>query len=183
MKNIFIHTKKTPMSIFGAASLFFISLFVHAEPSQLKGAEVFNNNCARCHNARSIDEFSLAEWTVIMPHMREKAHLTGKETDAVMKFIALVKTDPSTIGKNENIQSVLSGDALFTKYSCQGCHSINGVGGSVGPELDSVIADKGKMFFLQKLKNPQFNNPSSPMPKMPLDDEEINALADYLSSL
>jgi hypothetical protein len=26
-----------------------------------------------------VREFSISEWRVIMPHMREKAHLTGSE--------------------------------------------------------------------------------------------------------
>ncbi len=154
-----------------------------AETQPINGAEVFNNNCARCHNARPLEEFSLEEWAVIMPHMREKAHLTGKETDAVMQFIALVKNDSATVDVAQKSQPTMSGEDLFTKYSCQGCHSVNNVGGSVGPALDATIASKGRGFFLQKLKNPQFNNPTSPMPKMPLTDDQINALADYLSAL
>lgn len=153
---------------------------VNAEKSSINGAEVFNNNCARCHNARALDEFSLSEWSVIMPHMRERAHLTGKETEAVMDFIRLVKNGDSKADKKT--QSSLDGQALYQKYSCQGCHSVNGNGGTVGPALDSVIADKGESFFLKKLKDPQFNNPSSPMPRMPLSDDEVKALAEFLST-
>ena len=60
---------------------------------------------------------------------------------------------------------------------------IKGKGGSVGPALDSIVGSKGEEFFIQKLKNPQFNNPSSPMPKMPLNGAEIDALLDYLKNL
>ena len=118
-----------------------------------------------------------------MPHMREKAHLTGKETDAVMQFVALVKNDIGESNTFQNNQPTLSGKALFTKYSCQGYHSIKGKGGSVGPALDSIVGSKSEEFFIQKLKNPQFNNPSSPMPKMPLNGAEIDALLDYLKNL
>lgn len=177
---------RIPLSTASVSILFlliFSAPWVSAEPSPINGAEVFNNNCARCHNARSLDEFSLQEWAVIMPHMREKAHLTGKETDAVMAFITLVKNGETKSASAKEGVLVLNGEALFNKYSCQGCHSVNGKGGTVGPALDTTIADKGKTFFLQKLKNPQFNNPASPMPKMPLSDKEIEALADYLSTL
>ncbi len=147
------------------------------DKASINGAAVFNNNCARCHNARSLDEFSLNEWAVIMPHMREKAHLTGRETDAVMQFIRLVKNGS---GDSEK-KSISSGAALFKKYSCLGCHRFQGTGGTVGPALDSTIEDKGNEYFVKKLKNPQFNNPSSPMPRMPLTADEIEALATFLS--
>lgn len=163
--------------------LVFSALAVSAESQPLNGAEIFNNNCARCHNTRSLDEFSLEEWSVIMPHMREKAHLTGKETEAVMQFVALVKNGVGDSKESQQTQSEPSGEALFSKYSCQGCHSVKGKGGTVGPALDSTITNKGKAFFVQKLKNPQFNNPASPMPKMPLTDTEIDALSDYLQTL
>jgi mono/diheme cytochrome c family protein len=182
MKQLINRTPLSPASWSILFLLMFSASWVSAEPSPINGAEVFNNNCTRCHNARSLDEFSLEEWAVIMPHMREKAHLTGKETDAVMQFVALVKNDIGESNTFQNNQPTLSGKALFTKYSCQGYHSIKGKGGSVGPALDSIVGSKSEEFFIQKLKNPQFNNPSSPMPKMPLSDEEIEALADYLST-
>ncbi len=183
MKQLINRTPLSPASWSILFLLMFSASWVSAEPSPINGAEVFNNNCARCHNARSLDEFSLQEWAVIMPHMREKAHLTGKETDAVIQFVALVKNDIGESNTSQNNQPTLSGKVLFTKYSCQGCHSIKGKGGSVGPALDSIVGSKGEEFFIQKLKNPQFNNPSSPMPKMPLNGAEIDALLDYLKNL
>lgn len=183
MKSFSKILQKSPLYISGFVWLAFNAAWVNAESQPINGAEVFNNNCTRCHNARSLDEFSLEEWAVIMPHMREKAHLTGKETDAVMQFVALVKNDIGESNTFQNNQPTLSGKALFTKYSCQGYHSIKGKGGSVGPALDSIVGSKGEEFFIQKLKNPQFNNPSSPMPKMPLNGAEIDALLDYLKNL
>ena len=183
MKRLLNRTSLSAPAVLMLVLSMFGSMWASADTSTINGAEVFNNNCARCHNARSLDEFSLQEWEVIMPHMREKAHLTGKETDAVMDFIRLVKNDDVTSVNTSDKSQTLSGEALFTKYSCQGCHSVNGQGGTVGPALDSTISDKGKDFFLRKLKNPQFNNPASPMPKMPITDREIEALADYFSNL
>ncbi|MEQ9362631.1 MAG: hypothetical protein RIF32_00225, partial [Leptospirales bacterium] len=54
---------------------------------EVSGAMIYNLNCARCHNPRPPQEFSDREWDVIMPHMRERAHLTGVETDKVLQFI------------------------------------------------------------------------------------------------
>jgi len=155
---------------------------LHAE-EEISGAEVINNNCARCHNARSINEFSIPEWSVIMSHMREKAHLTGQETEAVMRFITTVLEPANeTTSSSQSANNVEDGEVLFKKFGCQGCHSLNKVGGNVGPELDTVIDVKGEEFFKQKLLNPQFNNSSSPMPRMPLNEKQIMSIAGYLKS-
>ena len=60
-------------------------------------------------------------------------------------------------------------------------HQVQGAGGTLGPSLDNVISEKGKAFFLRKVKEPQFNNSSSSMPQMPITDEELTALAEFLS--
>jgi len=150
---------------------------------EISGAEVINNNCARCHNARATHEFSMSEWQVIMPHMREKAHLTGEETQAVLDFIGLTKglqTKEDVLPVTQEAKTGNEGKRLLTQFGCQGCHSIDGTGGSVGPTLDGIIAAKGEEFFKKKLKNPQFNNPASPMPPMPLTDEQIEEIVVFL---
>lgn len=165
-----------------------LSTFVFADnnpPQALSGASVINDNCSRCHNSRPVHEFSLVEWQVIMPHMRERAHLTAEEVDAVLDFIKTVSTPISPEISYVNLKSDVpkpSGEQLATKYSCLGCHRINGTGGILGPPLDNVIADKGMEYFIQKVKNPQFNNSASPMPKMPISENEIEAIATYLSN-
>ena len=66
---------------------------------------------------------------------------------------------------------------VLTRYGCQGCHQVQ------GPSLDNVISEKGRAFFLRKVKEPQFNNSSSAMPQMPITDDELEALAEFLSSI
>lgn len=147
----------------------------------ISGAKVVNDNCARCHNSRPIQEFSLAEWRVIMPHMREKAHLTGGETKAVLAFFELASEGQAPAqAVNSNEVKILSGEQLVTRYGCQGCHQIDGAGGTLGPALDNVVADKGLDFFIEKVRNPQFNNPASAMPKMPISEAEAIAIAELL---
>ena len=60
---------------------------------------------------------------------------------------------------------------------------VQGAGGTLGPSLDNVISEKGRAFFLRKVKEPQFNNSSSAMPQMPITDDELEALAEFLSSI
>tara|TARA_R110001583_G_scaffold186189_3_gene346823 strand:+ start:1336 stop:1875 length:540 start_codon:yes stop_codon:yes gene_type:complete len=158
-----------------------IPLFTQAIAAEVgSGAEIINNNCARCHNSRPIQEFSIQEWSVIMPHMREKAHLTGQETETVMEFFKTISSVPVKKVADVATLPVLDGGALMAKFGCQGCHSFNGQGGALGPALDNVVAQKGGEFVTKKLTDPQFNNPSSAMPKMPLTAAQINVLVGFL---
>ena len=150
--------------------------------TSLSGAELINNNCARCHNSRAIDEFSMDDWRVIMPHMREKAHLTGEEAKAILEFMEIATLPATQSAPTVVERASIDPTAVLTRYGCQGCHQIQGVGGTLGPALDGVIDKKGKAFFLRKVREPQFNNAASAMPKMPISDEELNALAEYLST-
>ncbi|MBT0588026.1 c-type cytochrome [Alteromonas oceanisediminis] len=148
----------------------------------LSGAELINNNCARCHNSRPIQEFSMSEWKVIMPHMREKANLTGAEVQAILEFMEIATTPAQAMNVKEVVNLAADPKEVLTRYGCQGCHQVQGAGGTLGPSLDNVISEKGRAFFLRKVKEPQFNNSSSAMPQMPITDDELEALAEFLSS-
>ncbi|TMO88909.1 cytochrome c [Pseudoalteromonas spongiae] len=174
---------KSIIQILLVISLSLVAAFSSYAEEKISGAEVINNNCARCHNARAVHEFSIPEWKVIMPHMREKAHLTGKETQAVLEFLELT-SQSVPLAKKVAPEKMIAPDGkqLFTQFGCQGCHSLKGDGGTVGPALDETIKNKGVGFFIKKLQNPQFNNSSSPMPKMPLNEQQIKAIAEYIKS-
>ena len=152
------------------------------EPSMIaKGAKLYNENCGRCHNPRPAEEYSKKEWSVVMPHMRAKAHMTGKEALAVEAFLdstltADIRSDTSS-AKNKPARS---GETLVAQLGCQGCHQVKGAGGNLGPTLDGIVESKGMEFVLKKLKNPKFNNASSAMPRFPMSDVEIQAIADYI---
>lgn len=51
------------------------------------GAQLWTENCARCHNSRSPSEFSDAQWDIAMTHMRTRAGLTSVETEKIVKFL------------------------------------------------------------------------------------------------
>lgn len=52
-----------------------------------EGAQVYGNNCARCHVARASSERSDVEWSVIVMHMRARANLTRSQAAAVLAFL------------------------------------------------------------------------------------------------
>jgi hypothetical protein len=50
-------------------------------------AQVWAENCNRCHNYRPPGEFSDAQWDVIVHHMRVRANLTAKEHQTIVEFL------------------------------------------------------------------------------------------------
>jgi cytochrome c1 len=54
---------------------------------QKTGVQLWSENCARCHNMRPPEEFSGAQWDVIVHHMRLRANLTGAEARDIVTFL------------------------------------------------------------------------------------------------
>tara|TARA_R110000868_G_scaffold373368_4_gene637395 strand:+ start:1321 stop:1584 length:264 start_codon:yes stop_codon:yes gene_type:complete len=51
------------------------------------GAQIWGENCVRCHNAPSPATFSDLEWEVASRHMQIRANLTPLETKKVIEFL------------------------------------------------------------------------------------------------
>jgi hypothetical protein len=51
------------------------------------GAELWAVNCAHCHNIRSPNFYSDAQWDVAMMHMRVRANLTAEESRKILAFL------------------------------------------------------------------------------------------------
>lgn len=148
------------------------------ETEVLRGAEIVNNNCSRCHNSRATNEFTDDEWAVVMPHMRTRAHLTGGEAADVVSYMQFIQENQesrrgTSIGNSD-------GESLLNEYACLGCHSLAGNGGRVAVSLDGVIDRLGESFFRKKVKDPQFNNSATPMPNLGISDSEIELMIEYL---
>ncbi|MGD0139634.1 MAG: cytochrome c [Tepidisphaeraceae bacterium] len=56
-------------------------------PPKKSGVQLWSENCTRCHNGRPPEEFSAAQWEVIVHHMRLRANLTGPEAREIVKFL------------------------------------------------------------------------------------------------
>jgi nitrate/TMAO reductase-like tetraheme cytochrome c subunit len=51
------------------------------------GAELWAENCSRCHNIRPPQSFSSSQWQAVVHHMRQRANLTGQEARAITAFL------------------------------------------------------------------------------------------------
>jgi hypothetical protein len=56
-------------------------------PTAKSGAELWAENCVRCHNIRSPSSYSPAQWEVVMMHMRVRANLTPEEHKKILEFL------------------------------------------------------------------------------------------------
>ncbi len=51
------------------------------------GAQLWGENCLRCHNAPSPETFSDADWDAAILHMRMRANLTDVEATKILAFL------------------------------------------------------------------------------------------------
>ncbi len=58
-----------------------------SQVAEKSGAQLWSDNCMRCHNLRSPDSYSAAQWEVTVHHMRLRANLTGQEAQKITDFL------------------------------------------------------------------------------------------------
>ena len=61
--------------------------FASAAGSGNGGAQLWMENCMRCHNLRQPRERSDREWDIIVHHMRVRANLTAEEHRLIVAFL------------------------------------------------------------------------------------------------
>lgn len=80
------------------------------------------------------------------------------------------------------IVSVSNRPQIFNQM-CMACHSLQGVGGQVGPALDGVGSRVDADTLKKRLEDPLSVKSDSKMPQLPLSTKEITELVAFLSQL
>ena len=89
-----------------------------------------------------------------------------------------------TISEADLAQQVEMGKKLYTDtYGCNGCHSLNDVGGLVGPTLDRAGFRLNPTWVYRWIRNPQAMKKHTRMPNLGASDEDARALTYYLGTL
>jgi hypothetical protein len=76
--------------ITGITIMIFLSIsgcFTSAKVAAKGGAQLWAENCQRCHNTPSPATFSADQWKTIGMHMQTRALLTDKERDKIVEFL------------------------------------------------------------------------------------------------
>src|SRR6516165_1621745 len=102
----------------------------------------------------------------------------------------LAQTDRAVSMPRELVRSIPhakyhpGGDAgrLMEDLRCQSCHTINGNGGDMAPDLSREGSAVQRAWLLDFMRNPDTQRPAliRRMPKFNLSDEEIRGLSDYM---
>ncbi len=88
-----------------------------------------------------------------------------------------------SVQPSEVAVTVASGKEVFAGKHCDACHTINGVGGKIGPDLSVYGLQRTKEWMIQHHLNPRTLLAGSVMPDFRYSKSELEALALYLESL
>jgi len=92
MRNIHMNTFRCRIAVVFVAALPGFAPLALADEAQprgdlTRGAALWTDNCARCHNMRDPKEFNDDQWRVIVTHMRVRAGFTGQDTRDMLRFL------------------------------------------------------------------------------------------------
>lgn len=90
------------------------------------GAVVYQQTCARCHNARTPDELPPASWETVVLHMRVRAGLPARDAAAVALWLA--PPTPSGLADRAAEARTMLPDVPLVADRCVTCHDAARVG-------------------------------------------------------
>jgi mono/diheme cytochrome c family protein len=89
-----------------------------------------------------------------------------------------------TKGDIPGVPELSAGRKLFDSHGCRGCHKLDGVGGSIGPDLSHEGSTRRDPKWLENhFLDPQSVSPNSAMPNFHFTKEQARDLTFYMLSL
>ncbi|HLI92084.1 MAG TPA: cytochrome c [Puia sp.] len=86
------HFRNTIIGIIGvsavAVALLLTSCVESKQVAAKSGAQLWAENCQRCHNTPSPTTFSHEQWITVGMHMQTRAQLTQQERDKIVAFLS-----------------------------------------------------------------------------------------------
>lgn len=157
------------------------------EEAEKKASEEAEKKSEALKKDVEVDESSYAEEQAAMG-------LAKKELDVAQvalnnfstrpgKGVSIPRPDLTTPPAQVN-QLVERGKRLYeNKYGCNGCHSLAGEGGKIGPNLDRAGFRLNSTWIYRWLKNPQAMDSVTRMPALGLSDADAKAVTLYVGTL
>ncbi|MFQ5631702.1 MAG: c-type cytochrome, partial [bacterium] len=114
--------------------------------------------------------------------------LISEEANDITAFMLTLRTnakfpEPAFDWAEADSDMVISGEELFADYGCDGCHTINGKGDEIGPDLSHVASKLQGNYMYHLIKKPRFIIPDTPMKNAKLEQEEVEDIVSYLRTL
>ncbi|MBI2958099.1 MAG: c-type cytochrome [Chloroflexi bacterium] len=117
------------------------------------------------------------------PVHRLEVTVTAIGAIAVVVFLSVLGAVSPSVNPPQESRETTQGRRLYTQLQCAYCHSINGIGGAVGPDLAVVTRGLAESDIAQYLRNPAAMIPKTLHPKLQFTSGELTALSAYLASL
>lgn len=76
----------------GSTILSISGCYVSKNMAAKSGAQLWAENCNRCHNAPGPGEFSDANWEIVGAHMQVRANISKTEMDKIIDFMKSANT-------------------------------------------------------------------------------------------
>lgn len=151
--------------------------------------------CARCHVEGGVaDELAvlsmtrdaawlaghLADPEVIAPGVRDAPAVDERETAAIVAYLLRLQAGPLPPPPTQREEAA----AVVFARACIGCHTVDGDGGTEGPDLSRIGRDRGRDWLVRWITDPTTIRPGAEMPAFGrrLRPDEIDAVAAYLST-
>jgi ubiquinol-cytochrome c reductase cytochrome b subunit len=172
-------------------------------PAELAGVHYFRQEqCATCHNVTGgtpktgpnlLNTSKRHDSTWLMAHFMDPAAVTPhsamkpvnlSDTELKELLALMLKLSPENGDVVESAPDfAVAGALIFQKNSCGTCHSVNGVGGKIGPPLNGLAARRNEAWVIQHFQNPQMMVPKSPMPPYKFSAADMQNEVSYLFTL
>ncbi len=121
-----------------------------------------------------------------------KLGISSDEADKLMAFLTWVSQVDTNGWPPKPILATAAGVAgkeltqgqrIYQSLGCSGCHMINGIGGTSGPDLSQVGKRRERDWLIGHFKDPDKYVKNSAMPKVEAPDADIEQLTAYMLTL
>lgn len=124
----------------------------------------------------------------ILPARMPDFRLSEGEADSIVQFFARSANVPYPYEKTAKAliapEDIYDGEKLYTEiFACIACHTVDGKGGTVGPDHSDLASRLKRQWVEQWLKNPQAIKPDARMPRYRFEEWQFQALTNYLMTL
>jgi ubiquinol-cytochrome c reductase cytochrome b subunit len=172
-------------------------------PAEMAGIHYFRQeNCAGCHNITGdspktgpnlINTSKRHDAAWLMAHFKMPGAVTPGSvmtpvnlSDAELKDLLalMLRLTPENGDVVDSAPTFsVEGALIFQKNGCGGCHSVNGVGGKIGPVLNGLAGRRNEAWVIQHFQDPQKMSPDTPMPPYKFSTDDMQNEVSYLFTL
>jgi mono/diheme cytochrome c family protein len=167
-------------------------------------AIIADRNCAACHElpgfdaaevraprldglARKVSPAWLRAWlkqprAYFAKTRMGEFRLSDRDIEALTAFLLGQPAREALDAADWSRADAERGGEIFRRSRCVTCHSVNGRGGTLGPELTHVGSKASREWLYTWLRDPHRLQPKTLMPRFRFADEEARDLAAYLAS-